>query len=164
MTGFHLEHALAFGTLLAILGGGWIVLVLRINPRLFLRNYPQAVQKAAPPATPSERRAGLLFGLPLFALLIGIPFWSGFNLAAGHPVGPGALFLDAFVVGLVANVVDLVILDILWLGLLPPRWAIIPGTEDVPFRPEYSKHVRGFVVGSVVAAIIAFVVSFAVPH
>lgn len=42
MTGFQPEHALLFGGLLAVLGGGWIMLVLRLNPRLFLRNYPAA--------------------------------------------------------------------------------------------------------------------------
>lgn len=164
MIGFQPEHALVFGVLLAIVGGGWIMLVLRLNPRLFLRNYPAAIRHAAPPATPGERRAGVALGVPLFALLIGIPFWSGFDLANGHPIAPGALFLDAFVVGMVANLVDLLIIDLLWLGLFPPRWAMIPGTEEVPYKPEYLKHLRGFAVGSVVAAIIAFVVSLVIPH
>lgn len=138
--------------------------MLWLNPRLFLRNYPAAIRNAAPPTTPDERRVGIALGVPLFALLIGIPFWSAYDLASAHPVGEGALFLDAFVVGMVANLVDLVILDILWLGLFPPCWAMIPGTQDVPYRPEYLKHVRGFAVGSIVAAIIAVAVSFAVPH
>ena len=164
LSGFHLQHALAFGILLSLLGGSWIVIVLRINPRLFLRNYPTAIKDAAPPLTRQERVAGAILSVPLFALLIAIPLWSGFNLINGHSAGQGALFLDAFIVGMVFNAVDLLVIDILWLGLFPPRWVMIPGTEDVPYRPESAKHVRGFAVGSVVVVVIALTVSFVVPH
>lgn len=85
-------------------------------------------------------------------------------MANGHPVAPGALFLEAFVVGMVANLADLLIIDLLWLGLFPPRWAMNPGTEDVEYGTEYLEHLRGFAVGSVAAGIIALVVSFVVRH
>ena len=163
MTGFHLEHALVYGLIVALLAGGWIMLALRINPRIFLRNYPKAIREAAPPVTPSERRLQAFLALPLFMLIIGFPFWSGLSLINSQPVGQGALFLDAFIVAMVFNVVDLLVLDILWLGLFPPRWAMIPGTETVAYRPEFARHIRGFVVGTVVATVIALVVSLVVP-
>jgi len=159
---FHLEHALFYGLVLSVLASGWVVIVLRINPRVFLRHYPKAIREAAPPLSRSERGLTAILGLPLFALLIGVPLWSGFNLTNGHAAGQAALFLDAFIIGMVFNVVDLVILDVLWLGMFPPRWAMIPGTEHVPYVPEYAKHVGGFIVGTVVAALIATLVSFIV--
>jgi hypothetical protein len=159
-------HVVSFGSLLSAFAGGWIVLLLRINPRLFLRNYPKAIRAAVPPLTKSEKSRATLAALPLFACLIGVPVWSALNLAASrdYAVPQVGLFIDAFGVATVFNLVDLVLLDILWLGLFPPRWAMMPGAEGIPYQPEFAKHLRGFLVGTIIAAMIAGLASALIPH
>lgn len=105
--------------------------------------------------TRGERIASRLVGLPFLLALIGIPIWSVMSHKAAHPE---ATFFDAalhgFGVSMIFNIVDLLVLDLLWLGLLRPKWAMIPGTETVVFRFNVADHVRGFVVGTVLAVII----------
>ena len=143
------------GTILAVVASVWVMGSLRTNPRWFLRHYPEEVRAAAPPLTKNERVASRLVGLPFLAALVGIPIWSVASLVGLYP---GATFLDAalhgFGVSMVFNLVDLLLLDLLWLGVLRPSWAMIPGTEAVVFRLNVSDHVRGFVVGTVLAVVI----------
>ncbi|SUS03306.1 conserved membrane hypothetical protein [uncultured Defluviicoccus sp.] len=146
------------GAILAVLASVWVMGSLRYNPRLFLRHYPKEIREAAAPLTHAERKASKLVGLPFLALLIGLPIWSTLSFASAHP---DALFADqvvhGFGVSMVFNLVDFVVLDLLWLGVLRPRWAMIPNTEHVTFRFNTADHVRGFVVGTVVALVVGLI-------
>ena len=146
------------GVILAVLASGWVMGSLRFNPRLFLRHYPKEIREAAPPLTAAERRTSKLIGLPFLFMLAGIPIWSVLSFVQQQP---GANFLDAafhgFGVSMVFNLVDLLLLDLIWLGALRPSWAMIPGTESVVFRLNVSDHLRGFVVGTVLAVIVGCV-------
>lgn len=143
------------GAILAVLASVWVMGLLRYNPRLFLRHYPKEIREAATPLTNDERKTSKLVGLPFLALLVSVPVWSTFTFAGAHPASS---FVDqafhGFGVSMVFNIVDFLVLDILWLGMLRPRWAMIPNTEHVLFRFNTGDHVRGFFVGTAVAAII----------
>lgn len=142
------------GTLLALLASAWVIGALRFNPRLFLRHYPKEIRDAATPLSEQERKASKLVGLPFIALLIGLPIYSTLAFHSAHPAaGFVARTVHGFGVSMVFNLVDFLILDLLWLGAIRPRWAIIPGTENIPFKFNTADHVRGFFVGSVLAAI-----------
>ena len=125
------------------------------KPRRVLRLYPKEIREAATPLTPPERKTSKLVGLPFLALLIGVPIWSTLTFANAHP---GASFVDqaahGFGVSMVFNLVDFLVLDLLWLGVLRPKWAMIPNTEHVMFRFNTADHVRGFVVGTGVAVVV----------
>lgn len=149
--------ALRDGAMLASAASALIMGALRFNPRLFLRSYPKEIRAAAAPVTRAERLQRLIVGVPLIALLLGVPIWSAAMLSARHDgaIGADALFADAFTVGMVFNLADWLVLDVLWLGLLRPSWAAIPGTETVSYRFNYGHHFRGFLIGTVLAAIAA---------
>ncbi len=146
------------GAILAVLASLWVMGSLRYNPRLFLRHYPKEIREAAAPLTEAERKTGKLVGIPFLALLIGVPIWSTLTFASAHPA---TSFVDqaahGFGVSLVFNVVDFLVLDLLWLGALRPKWAMIPNTEHVNFRFNTGDHVRGFVVGTVVAGVVGLI-------
>ncbi|MBL8772224.1 MAG: hypothetical protein JNK30_12655 [Phenylobacterium sp.] len=151
------------GVILSALASALVVGTLRANPRLLMRHYPVELRSAVPPQTPRERRTGLLIGLLLLSFLIGIPAAS---TAAWKDTSPNpAAFLDlwahAFVVGTAFNLTDWLILDELWLGVVRPRWAMLPGAEDVPFRFNHLQHFRGFVVGSVLLGLSALAIAAA---
>lgn len=146
------------GAILALLASVWVMGSLRYNPRLFLRHYPKEIREAAAPLNNAERKISKLVGLPFLALLIGVPIWSTLTFASAHPA---ASFADqlahGFGVSMVFNVVDLLVLDLLWLGAWRPKWAMIPNTEHITFRFNTADHVRGFVVGTVVTLFVGLI-------
>ena len=150
-----------YGGLLSIAASAVIMGSLRFNPRLFLRHFPPAVRASQPPLSSREKMIGRTVGLVLFALFIGVPFWSARVAAQQDPAWP-SVFLHAFLVGMAANVTDWLVLDELWLGLGRPQWALPPGVPqaDVPF--DHRQHFRGFLTGTVLfAAIAALAATFA---
>ncbi len=146
--------------ILSLVASAYVMALVRLNPRLFLRHYPPEIRAAAPPATPQEKRLARLVGLPFIALLVGWPIWSSLQLAARNPyVGPEMLGLNAAAISMAFNVVDFAVLDVLWLGMLRPSWAMIPGAGDVAFRVNPRDHLRGFVVGSGLAFVLGALVT-----
>jgi hypothetical protein len=146
------------GGLIALIASAYVMTLLRLNPRLFRRNYPSEVRQAVPPVSPEERKIGALAALPLFVVIIGGPLLSAWMLAHDRSEVSGAgLFWHTLAVSMVFNTVDLLVLDWFWLGVLRPRWAEMPGADGVAYRFNWLQHVRGFVVGTVLAAILAIV-------
>jgi hypothetical protein len=143
------------GGALATLGSFVIMGALRYNPRLFLRHFPEAVRIAQPAHTPGEKLVGRAVGLLLIGLFVGIPVWSAHVAAAAGRAGFLPLLVHAFLVGMIFNAVDWLVLDELWLRLGRPRWALPPGVgpEDVPW--SHTKHFRDFLRGSLLFLAIA---------
>lgn len=153
--------ALRDGAVLSLLASAWLILLMRLNPRFFLRHYPQEIRAAAAPLTRRERLLGLAAGLPLFALLIGAPFWSAAMLDARRaPASFAELFATAFTVGFTFNLIDWLVLDVLLFGLVRPSWAAIPGAKDVAYRYNWGHHFRGFAIGAVLAGGLAGAIAF----
>lgn len=150
---FDALPALRDGAVLAGLASIVVMGALRSNPRLLMRHYPKALRDGVPPMTMAERWWGLLIGLVLIGLLTAGPIVSTARLPDG--LSFGSRFAHAFIVGMVFNLVDWLLLDELWLGVLRPRWAMLPGAEHVAFRFNHLQHARGFLVGSVLALLAA---------
>ena len=142
--------ALALAASVVIMGS------LRMNPRLFLRHFPDKVKASQPPHSRQEWAAGIAVGLVLLALFVGGPVWSTLEFARTREADFISLWVHAFLVGMIANLVDWLVLDELWLGVGKPRWALPAGVtpEDVlPF--EHKRHFRGFLTGTILFAIVA---------
>src|SRR3954468_11886275 len=65
-----LRRILVDGALLSVAGSTIIFLSLRVNPRLWLQDFPKDIQDAVAPKTAAERRLSLLFGSPFLAVLV----------------------------------------------------------------------------------------------
>jgi hypothetical protein len=154
-------YAIRDGAILALLASAFVLVLLRANPRLFLRHFPAEVRAATAPKTQRERRISVLIAIPLFVLLLGIPYWSAVSLTERHggSTSFGAAFTTAFVAMMIFNAVDWLVLDELYLGLNRPRWAAIPGTEHIEFRFDHAQHFRGFVIGTALSAVIGLAVA-----
>ena len=143
------------GVILAILESAWIIAALRYNPRLFLQYYPKEIREAAPPLRPYERMTGRVIGLPFLVLLMAVPIYSTVTFAQRHADADFlACTVHGFGVSMIFNTVDLLVLDLLWLGTLRPNWAMIPGTEHVRVHFNYGHHFRGFAVGTMLSLIV----------
>jgi hypothetical protein len=148
--------ALRDGAVLALLICTYVMVVFRINPRLFLRQYPKTVRDAVSPNTPPERALIFALGTGLF-LLLGAGIYLSQRLAfSDNPTLTfKTLWLRGFLVATVFNLADWLLLDELWLGQIRPRWAVMPGAEHVAHGFERARHLRGFVLGFVPSAVFA---------
>lgn len=151
-----LTRAVIDGALLSTAASVLIFASLRANPRIWLNDFPPDLRAAVPPKTPTEHRQSLVWGVPFMALLLGWPIVSTVLVASsGASAAFPSLWLHAFVVVLVFNLVDLLLVDWLVLCTFTPRAFVLPGTEGMPGYQDYSHHFRGFLIGMVVSAVLA---------
>jgi uncharacterized repeat protein (TIGR03806 family) len=153
------------GGLLAIVVSVLIMGSLRANPRLFLRHFPAKVRESQPPLSAGEKGAGRIVGLLMLLVFVGIPVWSATVFAARHDADLPNVFVHAFLVGMVANLVDWLLLDELWLGVGRPRWALPSGVVPADVLPfDHGRHFRAFLNGAVIFAVIALIAALAAPY
>lgn len=156
-----MRRVLVDGTLLSVAACLLILASARSNPRLWLQDLPSDIRDAVPPKTAAERRQSWWWGLPFLAVLAGIPAYSSLQLlrASSGAVSWFTLWLNAFGVMSVFNLVDLVIVDWLVLCWMTPTWAIIPGTEGFAGYKNYGHHFRGFLIGTAGCALVAAIIA-----
>jgi hypothetical protein len=146
---------LMHGGAMALVTSSIIAGLLRHNPRLFLKHFPDKLRATQPPLSKRETVVGTLLGLPLFAALVGFPVWSALEFA-GTGADALSIWSHAFLVGMTANLVDWLVLDELCLGVGKPRWALPPGAtwaEALPF--EHGRHFADFLKGVILFAVVA---------
>ena len=143
------------GALFSLVGSINLLVLLRFNPRIFLRHYAKEIREIVPPKSEKERRMSILLGVPFGLLCLGYIFASALLWRASAQRSPSfwELFAHAFGVFFLFNLVDLLILDWLILCRFTPRWAIIPGTEHIVIPNPYLHHFKGFLTGTVVSVI-----------
>ncbi len=141
------------GALLSILGSITILGILRFNPRLFLQDYPDEIQAAVTPKTDLEKRQSLKTGIPFLLILLAVPFISTLILKreSGEMISFFTLFLNAFGVAFLFNLVDLLVLDWLLFCYITPGFLVIPGTEGMGEYKDYGYHFRAFLIGTVLS-------------
>jgi len=144
------------GALLSVVASTYLLVLLRLNPRIFLRHYPKKIQEIVPPKSEKERRMSILLGL-----LIGVPFALALLWRTATPENRffWDLFAYAFGVLFIFNLVDLIILDWLIVCWFEPRWVILPGTEHIVIPKQYLHHFEGFLVGTVGLVIVGLAIA-----
>ena len=97
------------GVNLSVLASIYLMGVGLYNPRLFLQDYPKAIQNQVPPKTGREKRQSLIVGIPFLVLLAAVPIISTLTLKRQGGEEPTFLhlFLNAFGVVFTFNLVDL---------------------------------------------------------
>ena len=147
------------GLILSVLSSALLIIALYVNPRSFLQDYPEEIQALVPPKTTKEKRIALAFGIPFLILLTAIPLLSTFFIEAlsGYTAPFWALFVNAFGVAFVFNLVDWLLLDWVMFCTITPKFVVIPGTEGHPAYKNYGFHFRGFLVGTALSAAAGFI-------
>lgn len=141
-------------TLLTIL----ILVSLARNPRALIVNGPEVMRETLAPLTEKEmqvlnRGRVLIVGMiMLLPLAIGIWYESIY-----HQLSYGEAFLFLWIIWIIYNVVDLVIID--WFVLLwwQPSWSMIPNARPYSEYTDYAYHFRGFLKGSVMLTVFALI-------
>ena len=161
----NISKILLDGALLSILSSILLIVVLWINPRLFLQDYPDEIQAVVPPKTDLEKRQSLIPGIPFLLLLFAVPFISTLVLKrqSGEIISFFPLFLNAFGVAFLFNLVDLLVLDWLLFCFITPGFLVIPGTEGMGEYKDYGFHFRAFLIGTVLSIAGGLIIAGIVP-
>lgn len=156
----NLSRTLTDGGILSLIASIYLMGVLRFNPRLFLQDYPEAIQSRVPPKTEAETRQSLIIGIPFLILLAAVPFLSTLALKrSGEVILFLQLFLNAFGVAFIFNLVDLLILDWVLFCYFTPSFVVIPGTEGMAAYKDYGYHFRASLIGTVLSIIAGLVIA-----
>jgi hypothetical protein len=146
--------------ILSALASAFIIITMRLNPRIWLQDYPEDMQALVHPKNEREKRLSLIIGIPFLLLLIAVLLISTLALEARHPENAPflALAANAFGVAFVFNMVDWLILDWLMFCTVTPRFIVIPGSEGAAGYKNYGYHFRGFLIGTVFSLVVGLIV------
>lgn len=165
-----LEHGLWHGAALSAAMGVLIAASLKQDPMIWARSAPRDVQEKVGPPSPETLRRKRGWGVVLVVILAGVFGHLAVTLVRASPAGFPAwdVALASWVAFQVFNLFDAVVID-LGLVVFKPRWAFVPGTEDLPglrdARWHLVNYLKGFVGGFVFAGLVtglAFVGSLVV--
>jgi len=157
----NISKILLDGALLSILSSILLIVILWINPRLFLQDYPDEIQAVVPPKTDLEKRQSLIAGIPFLLLLFAVPFISTLILKrqSVEMISFFSLFFNAFGVAFFFNLVDLLVLDWLLFCYITPGFLVIPGTDGMEAYKDYGYHFRAFLIGTVLSIAAGLVIA-----
>jgi len=158
---FSIHRIILDGALLSIIASLLILVSLRINPRMWMQDYPQDIQDKVPPKTEMEKRQSLIVGIPFLVVLVAVPFISTLTLKrqGGDDTSFLQLFLNAFGVAYVFNLVDLLLLDWLMFCTITPKFLVIPGTEGLEGYKDYYYHFKASIIGTVLSIVAGLVIA-----
>lgn len=160
-------YILIHGFIFASIITGYLLLIMIIFPaRVWgMEDYPKTITEKVPPQTKEEKKKKTLLFLPF--LIVGIVYPVITTLILKEEMG-GEIdlliaFLNIFGIMMFGNAADLLILDILIVGTITPRFVILPGTEDLK-RTEYRAfrkyHAKGHIWGTILMAGLSLLIAF----
>lgn len=155
---------LIYGGLLSLTVGALIIGSLVYNPRLWLQDYPAEVRAIVPPLTPAEKRDQRILMIPFLLLMMGIPFYATYVLRIenGGTISFLSAYINTFSILNVFNVFDALVIDLVLLTFIQPRFAVIPGAEGMEhLNRDWNKHLANFLKGIVVVAVLSIPITLA---
>ena len=100
----------------------------------------------------------LYWGLPVWVFLLGCPTLAALSVKAANE-NFLEIFLAAFGVLFLSNLIDWLILDWLIFCTITPKFVVLPGTEGMAGYKNYGMHFRGFLIGTVLAVVIGLIIA-----
>jgi hypothetical protein len=149
-----LNHSLVYGLILSAALSVLILVSLKINPEMWLQDYPPDVKAAWGPMSDKARRQRAIFVIPFFGAITGTLILATMRLGdalGGTPPFP-AVFATAAIIAAIFNFVDAVIIDWLILTVLWPSLGVLPGTEGMAGYRDMRLQAVNFLKGFVFAA------------
>jgi hypothetical protein len=142
-------HALEFGLVLSAVLFVALLLVLRANPEIMLKDFPPDIQAKWGPMTEHAKHQRVLVAILLLIIILGVVAGS-INSLPGLAAG-NVTFATALVHFLVMfgtfSLLDWLVLDWLIIVRWQPSFIVLPGTEGMAGYSNYWFHFRGFLIG-----------------
>ena len=156
-------HGLIFaGILTAFL----LAMMMQLSPRVWaMSDYPKSITEKVPPQTKEEKKKGMILYIPFLLIGVGFPIISTLLLKAelGGQIDLLTAFLNIFGIFMFGNAADLLILDILIVGTITPKFVILPGTEDLKdteYKTFRKYHAKGHIWGTLLMAGLSLLLAF----
>lgn len=157
-----ITHLITHGLFYAVIMNGYLfLLMISTSPRVWgYTDYSKEIKDKVPPQTKREKLLAAMVALPWLLFVLGFPIFSTYLLKAklGNEIPFWIAFLNLFVLVLLANVGDLVILDWLIISKLTPKFVIIPGSEEADYK-DFSHHYKAHAQAAVVQLLICFILA-----
>ena len=148
--------ALITGGVMSALLTALILISLAKAPRIWIQDMPKAMQSVVTPLTDEEKRQRLWWGVAFFAVALILPFGAAFRYeATRQPFTFVEAFAFLWLVAMVFNLVDLVLIDWLIVVRWHPSWTVMPQAEHLNHLNTYGYHFKAFLKGTVGIAVVA---------
>ena len=108
-----------------------VFLMIRINPRLLMHDYPPELRKAVPPRTKKETIQFLIGALLTLAINLNYIMITFQNFLKEYHPSYLHVFLRWLMIDVFVCAVDLFICDYYIVCTLTPKFIIVPGTEHL---------------------------------
>ena len=144
-----------------IVNGSLFFIMITVSPRVWgLQDYPEMIQNKVPQRTKNEKLIAAIIGIPWIIFFLGYPIYSTYSLEfkLGVDIPLLIAFLNSFVLFMLANAGDLVILDWLIIGKITPQFVIIPGTKKEDYE-DFSHHYKAHAKSVLVLIILSFLIA-----
>lgn len=158
-------QVLTDGLLLSAVVGVIIMISLFVNPRIWRHDYPEAIRVKIPPLNALEKRQRAVFAVLFMGGTVGLTLFFGLQLREqqGGALSFLTIFVHLYLVFNIFNLFDAVVLDYLFLGLLRPKFALVPeiaGMEHVLMdtRLHITNYFKGIIFGTVFSLPLAVLV------
>ena len=156
-----IQVALVEGLIWSILWIIYVYILVTKFPWEMLHDYPEDIQKASTLPEPSaeQKKKARTFSVLFSIVLLGILIIFGVLQYSGVKTSFLNLVLFTFIIAMIWNVVDLIVMDWIIICKLTAKWVIIEGTEGCKGYKDYMYHFKGFLIGCVYSAIMALIIS-----
>ncbi|MCI0395364.1 MAG: nitroreductase [Chloroflexi bacterium] len=144
------KHSLRDGLILSVLATVVIIGSLYANAEMWLNDYPPDVKARFGPISDRAKKQRTWLAAGFFLVIIAVLAFSVVQLK--QVMGTltfGAVALHLFIVLMLFNLVDFLFIDLLFAGIIQPRFLILPGTEGMAGYKDYGFQVKNFIKGAV---------------
>ncbi|SEM28197.1 hypothetical protein SAMN04487770_1328 [Butyrivibrio sp. ob235] len=154
-------NAIIAGLMWSVLWIGYIFVVLKWYPWELLHDYPEDIKEAATlpePTDKQKKQAKLVCGI-ICLVIFGSLLAFGLTKFASAQTTFLMVLVYVFIVGMIWNAIDLLVMDWILVCSITPKIVVIEGTEGCKGYKDYMFHFKGFLIGCVYTAIMAIVFS-----
>ena len=156
-----IQHAVFWGLIFSAVFFVFVVVVLKINPEIMIKDYPPDIRAKYGAISERGRKQRILFGSISLLVMVAViaAACRGLHALTAGDVSFRIAFVHAAVMLTVFNVIDWLIIDWLVFVRFQPKFAVLPGTEGMAGYRDYFFHFRGFLIGIPITLVGAAVVA-----
>jgi hypothetical protein len=159
-----LQHSLIYGVILSVIMSLSCLVLMLVKPEMWVDDYPPDIQEKFGPMSVQARQLKRMAGPAIILLFLGTVVWAMVQWTNTHaePLTFMESFLSGFVIFMIFNLFDWLILDWLLFVTIQPRLIILQGTEGMAGYKDYAFHFYGFLKGIAISAVMSLIVAVVV--
>ena len=149
------------GLIWSVLWMIYVYIIVKKFPWEMMHDYPEDIQKAStlPEPSAAQQKNAKLFSIIGSLIIFGSLISFGLMQFSGETVSFLTVLLFIFIIAMMWNFADLLVMDWLIICRITPKWVIIRGTEGCKGYHDYMYHFKGFLIGCIYTVIMSLIIS-----